>query len=334
MPGSHRVVIVSDLHYAGEAEQARRNYEARVIRRWWERLVVFGWRHVIWLKDPLAHNHNLERFCAQAGEADLVVANGDYSCDSAFIGVSDEAAFASARQVVVRLRDAFAGRLALVMGDHELGKVSLFGQAGGLRLASWERATRELAIEPFWRRELGPWVLFGVTSTLLALPVYESESLPEERAGWWRLREQHLDCVRAAFAGLHPGQHVVLFCHDPSALPFLGRDPVIRARLGQLAVTVIGHLHTELILRTSRLLAGMPEIRFLGNAVRRMSTALREARTWRDFKVRLCPSPAGCELLKDGGFRSLTLPASGEDALWGIHPLPWETHPRPSGWRH
>jgi hypothetical protein len=310
MPASHRVVIVSDLHYAGEAEQARRGYEGRVIHRWWERLVVFAWRRVIWLKDPLAHNHNLERFCAQAGEADWVVANGDFSCDSAFIGVADDAAFASARQVVGRLRDAFADRLLLVMGDHELGKVSLFGQAGGLR------------------RELGPWVLLGVTSTLLALPVYEPESLPDERAAWWRLRQEHFDSVRAAFAGLQPGQRVVLFCHDPSALPFLGRDPVIRRHLGQMAVTVIGHLHTELILRTSRMLAGMPEVRFLGNAVRRMSAALREARCWREFKVRLCPSPAGCELLKDGGFRSLTLPASGEDFRWGIHPLPWQT-PRP-----
>jgi hypothetical protein len=291
-------------------------------------MVVVLWRRIIWLSDPLAHNHNLERFCAQAGEAELVVANGDYSCDSAFIGVADDAAFASARHVVDRLRDAFADRLTLVMGDHELGKVSLFGQAGGLRLASWDRATGDLGIEPCWRRDLGPWVLLGVTSTLLALPVYEPESLPAERAVWWRLREQHLDSIRAAFAGLQPGQRVVLFCHDPSALPFLARDPVIASQLGQVAATVIGHLHTELILRTSRLLAGMPEVRFLGNAVRRMSAALREARCWREFKVRLCPSPAGCELLKDGGFRSLTLPTSGEDARWGVHPLPWETGPR------
>lgn len=323
MPENHRVVIVSDLHYAGAAEQARRGYELRASRRWWERLTVWLWRRVIWLEDPLAHNHNLERFCDQAGPADLVVANGDFSCDSAFIGVADDAAFASASYALERLRGTFAERLVPVLGDHELGKVSLFGGAGGLRLASWERATRELRIEPFWRRELGSWVLLGVTSSLLALPVYEPETLPEERPVWRRLREEHLECVRAAFGSLRPDQRVVLFCHDPSALPFLASDPAVRSRLPQLERTVIGHLHTELILRASRGLAGMPAIGFLGNAVRRMSAALRKARSWREFNVCLCPSPAGCQLLKDGGFRSLTLPAAGGQPGWGVHPLPW-----------
>jgi hypothetical protein len=190
-------------------------------------------------------------------------------------------------------------------------------------LVSWERATRDLGIEPFWRRELGPWVLLGVTSSLLALPVYEPETLPEERPAWWRLREEHYDRIRAAFGSLRPEQRVVLFCHDPSALPFLASDPAVRNRLPQVERTVIGHLHTELILRVSRGLAGMPAIGFLGNAVRRMSAALRKARSWREFNVWLCPSPAGCQLLKDGGFRSLTLPAAGGRAGWGVHPLPW-----------
>ena len=39
----------------------------------------------------------------------------------------------------------------------------------------------------------------------------------------------------------------------------------------------------------------------LGTSIRRMSTALREAQHWL-FNVRLCPSLAGIELLKDGGY--------------------------------
>jgi hypothetical protein len=50
------------------------------------------------------------------------------------------------------------------------------------------------------------------------------------------------------------------------------------------------------------MLAGMPQVRFLGNAVRRMTGALREARNWRPFKPRLCPALSGIELLKDGGY--------------------------------
>jgi hypothetical protein len=319
----HRIVIVSDIHYASEGEKARRGHEGRVIRTWPQKLFARLFRRLIWLKDPLAHNHLLDDFCLAAGEPDLTVANGDYSCDSAFVGVSDDAACASARIVLERLRGRFPDRLAAIFGDHELGKTSLFGGVGGPRLASWRRATDELGLEPFWRRELGDWVLLGVVSSLLALPVFEPETLPDERVEWRRLRENHLDEIRAAFADVKSAQRVVLFCHDPTAIPFLWREVEVRARLSQVDCTVIGHLHTPLILWKSRALAGMPAIHFLGNSVRRMSTALREARTWRDFKVRLCPSLAGCQLLKDGGFCSLELPEDRAPARWRFHPLPW-----------
>ena len=46
--------------------------------------------------------------------------------------------------------------------------------------------------------------------------------------------------------------------------PFLQDEPVIRDRLGQVERTVIGHLHTPLIHWKSRMLAGMPVIKFLG----------------------------------------------------------------------
>ncbi len=323
MADEYRVLVVSDVHYASAGEQARRGYEIRVIRTWLQKVMVWLFRRLIWLKDPFGHNHLLDRFLAAGGQADLAVANGDYSCDSAFVGMCDEAACASARFVLGRLRERFADRFVAGFGDHELGKTSLLGGVGGLRLASWERSCGELGLESFWRRELGPWVLLGVVSSLIALPVFEPDTLPAERTSWEALRAAHLARVREAFAGLRPDQRVVLFCHDPTAVPFLWREPEVRSRLGQLERTVIGHLHTPLILWKSRLLAGMPAIHWLGNSVRRMSTALNEARHWRDFKVTLCPSLAGCQLLKDGGFGELRLRTDGKAAEWQVHRLRW-----------
>jgi hypothetical protein len=101
----------------------------------------------------------------------------------------------------------------------------------------------------------------------------------------------------------------LLFCHDPTALPFLWREEAVRRRLPQIEQTIVGHLHSNLILWKARLLAGMPSIRFLGHSVKRMSMALREARYWKPFRVRLCPALAGIELLKDGGFLTAELDA-------------------------
>jgi hypothetical protein len=323
MTDEFRVIVVSDIHYAGDAEKARRGYECRVVRSRVQRVLVRLFRRLIWLADPLAHNHLLDRFLASAGEGDVVVANGDYSCDSAFVGVSDDAAFASAAQVMARLRERFGARLVAGFGDHELGKTSLAGGVGGPRLRSYERAVGELGLETCWRRDLGAWVLLGVVSSLVALPVFEPETLAAERPQWRERREQHLDQIRAEFASLQPHQRVVLFCHDPTAIPFLWQEAVVRQRVDRVALTVIGHLHTPLILWKSRLLAGMPVIRFLGNSVRRMSAALREAHHWRTFHVTLCPSLTGCQLLKDGGSGLLRLAADGSFCRWEVRHLPW-----------
>jgi hypothetical protein len=57
--------------------------------------------------------------------------------------------------------------------------------------------------------------------------------------------------------------------------------------------------------------------------VRRWSTALHEARHWRPFHVRLCPSLAGIELLKDGGYFMVELDAEAvRPARFTFHPLP------------
>ena len=303
--------VLSDVHYACAAERQRGAPEFDAIANPLLRGFVWSYRHFVWKRDPFAHNHLLDRFVDRAEAADYVVANGDYSCDTAFVGVCDEAAFQSARECLQKLHARFGSKLCLTFGDHELGKMSLFGGRGGMRLASWDRATRELGIQPFWKRELGRYWLVGVTSSLLALPVFAPDILPEEREAWQALRQAHLDEIRALFAVLRPEQRVVLFCHDPTALPFLWRDEWIRAKVEQIELTMIGHLHSELFLWKSRLLSGMPAIGFLGNSILRMSTALHEASVWRRFRVRLCPALAGIELLRDGGYCRLSLDPSG-----------------------
>jgi hypothetical protein len=180
-----------------------------------------------------------------------------------------------------------------------------------MRLASFHRAREDLGLEPFWTLRLGRYVLMGLTSSLVALPAFEPDTLPEERGEWQWLREQHLAEIRTAFSALRPEERVLLFCHDPTALPFLWREDTVRRRLGQFDQTVVGHLHSNLIHWKSRVLAGMPAIGFLGHSMKRISAALREARHWKPFRMRLCPALAGIELLKDGGYYLAELDLEG-----------------------
>jgi len=315
--------IVSDIHYAGAAEQARGDdYELRGIPNPLIRTFARCYRHYIWLRQPLRKNHLLDQFLERSAAFDYLIANGDYSCNTAFIGLSDDAACQSARECVGRLRQRFGARLRATFGDHELGKLTMFGGNGGMRLASWCRAQEEVGLQPFWRLEIGSYVLLGIVSTLVALPVFEPDMLPAERPQWERLRAEHLAEIRRAFDALQPGQRVLLFSHDPTALPFLWREESVRAKLPQIEQTTIGHLHSNLVLWKSRLLAGMPPIRFLGHTVERMSTAVSQARYWRPFRVRLCPALAGVELLKDGGYCTLELdPEARHPACFRFHPL-------------
>ncbi len=313
MSRSFTLAILSDIHYASAAEQARGDdYEYRNLGNPLLRTVFRAYRHVIWMRHPLRQNTQLDRFLAEVGNVDCAVANGDYSCNTGAVGVSNDAARQSAAECFGKLRGKFGDRLRLNFGDHELGKLSVFGARGGMRLESWRRATNELGLQPFWRLELGNYVLLGVVSSLVALPVFVPDMLAEERVAWEELREQHLAEIRAAFVALQPRQRVLLFCHDPTALPFLGRDETVRARLPQIEHTIIGHLHSNLYLWKSKMLAGMPVIKFLGHSARRMSGALNEARHWRPFHVRLCPSLAGIELLKDGGYFTVELDADAQ----------------------
>ena len=316
--------ILSDIHYASAAEQARgEDFEYRTIPNPLARAFANWFRHYIWQRAPLRQNHLLDQFVERGASFDYVIANGDYSCDTAFVGVSDDAAYQSARECLQNLRHRFGANLRANYGDHELGKISTFGHRGGIRLASWRRTRDDLGLPAFWQLDIGSYTLLGCVSTLVALPVFEAETLPAERPEWERLRTEHLAEIRGAFATLPPRQRVLLFCHDPTALPFLWRDETIRARLPQIEHTIVGHLHTNLVLWQSRLLAGMPPIRFFGHTVRRLSTALNQARLWRPFHVRLCPALAGIELLKDGGYCTIELdPEARQPARFRFHPLP------------
>ncbi len=317
-----RITILSDIHYAGAAEKALGNdYEIRALRNPFVRALVRFHRHYVWLRDPLSQSYLLDKFLEQAPESDLVVANGDYSCDCASVGLSDDATFQSAEECLRKLRNKFGSKLRLVVGDHELGKVSFFGGRGGMRLESWRRLDKA-GLTPFWRLEIGNYIILGIASSLVALPIFKPDTLPEERVEWERLRSSHLDEIRQAFASLKPQQRVLLFSHDPTALPFLSQDEVIGAKVQQIEQTVIGHLHSNLVLWKGRLLAGIPQIHFLGHSAKRFSAALQEAREWRHFKVRLCSALAGIELLKDGGFLTATLdPNAQKPATFQFHPL-------------
>ena len=318
-----RILVLSDIHYACAAEQARRGYEHRAVDNPLLRLALRGYRHFIWLRDPVGQNHLLDKFLDRTGSPDLVIANGDYSCDTAFVGVSDDAACQSASECLAKLRGKFNARFRATFGDHELGKTSLAGGKGGMRLQSWHRSLTDLRLEPCWQVEVGNYVLIGVVSSLVALPVYEPDALAGEVAEWRRLREAHMADIRRVFDTLRPEQRVLLFCHDPTALPFLWEEEYVRSRLGQVEQTIIGHLHSELFLWKSRRLSGMPVIRFMGNSVRRFSTALSGARHWKPFNLRLCPSLAGIELLKDGGYFEVELDEDARvPARWEFRPLP------------
>ena len=298
-----------------------KDYELRGLRNPLVRTVLRFHRHYIWLLDPLSQFHLLDRFLDVAPEADLVIANGDYSCDCASVGISDNSTIQSVEECLGKLRTKFGAKLRLTIGDHELGKVSFFGGRGGMRLESWRRLGK-VGLDPFWRVDAGNYVILGVTSSVIALPIFAADTLPEEKNEWEGLRQAHLEKIRETFGSLKADQRVLLFTHDPTALPFLAQDPIIGPKIHQIEQTIIGHLHSNLVLWKGRLLAGMPKLHFLGHSAKRFSAALREARAWRRFRVRLCPALAGIELLKDGGFLTVRVDPNGKKpAAFQFHPL-------------
>src|SRR5688572_25505933 len=208
-----QLLICSDIHYASDAEKKRIGYELAAISNPVQRLLVRFYRHYLWLRDPFAHNELLDRVLKTSVEPDLAIANGDYSCDSAFIGVADLSARQSASECLGKLRNRFGDRFRAVFGDHELGKTSLCGGKGGLRLESLRVAQNELQLQPLWTERAGRYVLIGITSSLVAMQVYERETLAEEREEWREASREHTDAINVLFSKLRPEDRILLFCH-------------------------------------------------------------------------------------------------------------------------
>ncbi|MCF7669323.1 MAG: hypothetical protein K9N48_06060 [Verrucomicrobia bacterium] len=312
MPNDISLVVFSDAHYACEAEKRRGQVEYAAIDNPFLRACVWMFRYFIWLRHPYEHNHLLAKFIDMAGDADIVVGLGDYSCDSAFIGASDDAAFNSINHCISKVRERYGARFFPVIGDHDLGKKSIFGGKGATLVQSLRRLEDEIRAPAFWTHEVGRYLLVGVTSTLVGLPVFARECLESELPEWEELRKKHINQIREAFNHPDPGKRILLFLHDPTALPFLWDDEQIRSQLGRVELTFIGHLHSRMVFWESKILAGIPAIGFLGNAIRRMTTALNRARRWYDFNTELCPSLAGIQMLKDGAFYRVTLDPHGD----------------------
>src|SRR5580704_4207816 len=155
MPTRYNIAILSDIHYASEAEPARGDdYEFRGLKTPLSRLFIRIYRRYVWLRYPLRLNYLLDRSISRINAPDLVVANGDFCCDTLYLGVSDDAAFQSAQECLQKLRTHFAPNFRATFGDHELGKLSFMGGYGGMRLKSWRRARTELGLQPLWRTDI------------------------------------------------------------------------------------------------------------------------------------------------------------------------------------
>ena len=136
-PGKHRILIASDIHYASVDEKAEGENELSIIRNPFLKLCAKVFRHYFWMRHPHSHNDKLLKFLAIAPDADLFIACGDYTCGAGNIGVQYPSAYASASECLNLMRQRFGNKTLAICGDHEIGKMSLFGGKGGLRLASW-----------------------------------------------------------------------------------------------------------------------------------------------------------------------------------------------------
>jgi len=321
-----RILVLSDVHYACEAEEARGEFEIEAVEDPVARAWVTAWMRHVWMRRPGPQNVLLDRFIRDAGDADLVVANGDHTVNSAFVGLSDPASLESARICLDKLRERHGDAFHATIGDHELGKNGFGVTCGGMRLESFRLAREALGLKPVWRTDLGGYALIGVTSSLLALPLYEAELHGDEAEGWRRLAREHAAEVVETFRGVAKDRRILLFCHDPSALPFLKELSGIRAAVGRIEATVIGHLHSGLIFEMAGLLSGFPRLPLPGAALKRINFGLNRARVWRDFRTRFCPCLAGIQLLGDGGYLEIKLDEEGET------PARFQTHAWKRDW--
>jgi len=81
---------------------------------------------------------------------------------------------------------------------------------------------------------VGRFVLIGVTSSLIALEVLKTDALSAEMDEWKRLRAEHMTALREIFARVQANERIILFCHDPTALPFLAKSNLCAIKSGKL----------------------------------------------------------------------------------------------------
>jgi hypothetical protein len=321
-PKQFRILVITDIHFACDLERARGDYESRTVSHPLLRFLLRQYRYFLWRRDPFGWNHYVQRFIERAGEPDCIIGNGDYCCDSAFIGVADDPSLHSSKECLGKIRNAFGEKFIGIIGDHDIGKKSMFGGFGGMHLDSWDRCLEELDLKPFFQVEFGRHVIMGLNSTLIGLPSNLADCAAADASAWEMQRNAHLETIRAALGKLSKDQRLLFFIHDPSALPHLAKFGWMREHFHRLDGTFVGHLHSEIIIKMSRMLAGMPRIHGLGHTALKMSTALQKAREWRPFKVHLVPAPGGIQISRRGGFAEILIPPDGTGRVgFKVHSL-------------
>lgn len=315
-----QLAVISDIHLVGPAELALANASygdlrrhpdplARVWRRGLYRVRRRFWNgHLKW-----RHTAFLRALDEVAGrKPDWVVANGDYGGDLGGVGLSHQATLDSASVVVEMIRSRFPERSRFVFGDHDLGKYSTLLREGGIRLNSLDVGERQLQIPSFWHEVDEEFHLIGVNSSLFTLDLFLPEALTEEIPEWHRRRAEHIELVTRAFHELPTRGRVILFCHDPSALTALSQLPIIRRRLPQIELTVIGHLHSPTLLRLTRYAARFSRWKPRYPVARIVAHGLAGARYWNEFHPVVCPSTFGTGHHVAGGILLVRRGARGQ----------------------
>ncbi len=304
-----RLAIISDIHVLGPGEHERdREVSAQFstvrgrLRGLWANFLHAS-RRRFWNWHPESRFDCFLKALdeIQTYHPDFVIANGDYAGDAAGVGLSDDATYESAAGAVTLIREIFPDRCHFIFGDHDIGKYSTPLRQGGIRLASLQRGEEKLGIRSFWQQRVDGFDLIGVNSSLITLDHFLPEALADEVPEWQRRQTAHLDAIRTAFAALDRDAQVILFCHDPSALGPLRAEPEVAARLDQIKLTVLGHLHDPRLLT---LIQRMPQFRLWTPkypVARIIAKSVRDAKTWSAFNPIICPSPFGTGHHLSGG---------------------------------
>lgn len=314
-----KVAVVSDLHVAGPGEHAETRESVRLLGHGEGRLRRRFRRGLNRVRDRFWHSHPESRAACfvQALQhiynygPDMLIANGDYAGDHSGMGLSDDHTYESVNHVVSLIREIFPERSRFNFGDHDIGKYNTVRRQGGIRLRSLERGV-DLGLESFWEIPCDNYLLMGVNSSLLTLELYLPEALPEEIDAWTAHREAHVQQIVERLRVIDEGSRIILFSHDPSAMGLLSTLPEIRARWPQIACTVVGHLHTPMLMGLTRMMRHVPVLKTNYPIARIVTHGARGAQDWKRFNPVVCPSTYGVGHHISGGILFLEADGRGE----------------------